>query len=177
MANKNFPRGFAPYNPDGRQVRKQVYKAGTTTNIGVGDVVALATNGRIHRMATTTGTARIIGIAATSVNAGVAPASTTAADIWVYDDPDQLFECQDDGVGATPAQASVGATAPLVLGSPNTTTGKSIQQLDISGLGTTALQPLQIVGFIQGPDRAIDKNASIIVRLNRHLYKTGSAGI
>jgi hypothetical protein len=177
MANKDFARGFAPYNPDGNPPRKQVYKAGTTTNIGAGDIVALATNGRIHKIGTTTGSAKIIGVAANFVNASVSPASVTPADVWVYDDPDQLFECQDDGAAATPAQASVGATYPVVLGSPNTTTGKSIQELDISGVGTTSLQALQLVGFIQGPDKAIDKNASCIVRLNRHLYKQGSVGI
>lgn len=177
MANLDAPRGLRPVRGTGdSSPRMNVYKAGTTTSIGRGDVVALATNGRIHRVATTTGAATIIGVAAT-YNATPVAGVTEPVDVWVYDDPTQLFEIQDDGAGATPAQSSVGATFPLVLGTPSTTTGQSIQELDISAPGTTSGDPLLLVGFITGPGRDIDKNASCIVRLNRHLFKTGSAGI
>jgi hypothetical protein len=177
MANTDNPRGLRPVrgNNDGGP-RVTLYPGGTTTSIGRGDVVALATNGRVHRIATTTGSARIIGVAQNYV-AAPATGVTTAPDVYVYDDPSQLFEIQDDGAAATPAQSSIGATYPLVLGTPNTTTGSSIQELDISAPGTTSTDPLLAVGFVQGQGREIGKNACFIVRLNRHLFKTGSAGI
>jgi hypothetical protein len=177
MANIDAPRGLRPLNGNGgSSPRLRKYKAGTTTNIGRGDVVAIASNGRAHRVATTTGSDLIVGVAATYV---ATPASgvTTPPDVWVYDDPDQLFVIQDDGAGATPAQASLGATYPLVLGSPNTTTGQSIQELDISAPGAAATDPLLAVDFLTGPAMEIGANANMIVRLNRHLYKTGATGV
>lgn len=176
MANTDNASGLKPWNGNGVPPRLRVYKGGTTTSIGRGDVVALATNGRVHRVATTTGSATIVGVAANYV---AAPASgvTTPPDVWVYDDPNQDFVIQDDGDGATPSQATVGATFPLILGTPNTVTGSSIQELDISAPGTTSGDPLLATGFIEGPGHEIGKYAKIIVRLNRHLYKTGSAGI
>jgi hypothetical protein len=178
MANTDNPRGLRPIrgNNEGGP-RLTLYKGGTTTSIGRGDVVALATNGRVHRVATTTASGAVIGVAANYVAAPAAGVTATP-DVWVYDDPAQLFEIQDDGAGATPAQAIVGATFPLVLGTPNTTTGSSIQELDISAPGTAATDPLHVVGFVEGVNRdASAKYASIIVRLNRHLFMTGSAGI
>ena len=176
MANSDAPNGSKPWNGNGVPPRLRLYKGGTTTSIGQGDIVALATNGRVHRIATTTGSARIVGVAAHYV---AAPASgvTTAPDVWVYDDPEQIFVIQDDGAAATPAQASVGATAPVVLGTPNTTTGRSIQELDISGLGTSTIDVFVVLGFLEGPSFEIGKNAKMLVRLNRHLLKIGSAGI
>lgn len=177
MANTDAPRGFRPYNGSGdAPPRMRVYKAGTTTSIGRGDIVALAANGRIHRIATTTGSAAIVGVAAT-YNATPVAGVTTPADVWVYDDPGQIFECQDDGASATPAQANVGSTFVVVLGTPTAATGQSIQELDASSTGVAATDPLVVVGFQEGPGREIGKYASTLVRLNRHLYMTGSAGI
>lgn len=177
MANNDAPVGLCPWNGDnGGSPRMRLYKGGTTTSIGQGDVVALATNGRVHRVATTTASTKVVGVAAAYV-AAPAAGVTTPPDVWVYDDPNQLFVIQDDGASGTPAQSSVGATAPLVLGTPNTTTGKSIQELDISNLGVSSIQPLLVVGFLEGPGFEIGKNAKIIVRLNRHLMRAGSLGI
>lgn len=177
MANTDAPRGLKPRNGyGGLSPRVRKYKAGTTTNIGRGDVVAIAANGRIHRVATTTGSDLIVGVAAT-YNATPASGVTTPADVYVYDDPNQEFVIQDDGASATPAQASLGATYPLVLGTPNTTTGQSIQELDISAPGAAATDPLLAVEFVQGPGFEIGKYANIVVRLNRHLYKTGTTGV
>jgi hypothetical protein len=176
MANVDAPRGLRPlHGYGGLGPRMKKYKAGTTTTIGRGDVVAIAANGRIHRVATTTGSDLIVGVAATA-NVSV-PAGDNPADVWVYDDPNQLFTIQDDGAGATPAQASLGATYPLVLGTPNTTTGQSIQELDISAPGAASTDTLLAVDFVTGPALEIGKYATIIVRLNRHLYKTGTTGV
>lgn len=178
MANTDAPRGLRPISgPGGGSPLLIVRPAGTTTSIFRGDVVALATNGRVHRVATTTGSARIVGVAANFVLATSGVGATTAQDCWIYADPDQLFEIQDDGASATPAESSIGATYPLVIGAGNSTTGKSIFELDISAPGTTSLDPLLAVGFKEGPTYEIGKYATFLVKLNRHLFKSGSAGI
>ena len=174
MANTDAPMGLKPWagGSDGPP-RMRLYVGGSTTNIGRGDVVALAANGRIHRIVTTTGSAAIVGVAANYV----ATPTTNTPEVWVYDDPDQLFVVQDDGAAATPAQASVGATFAMILGAPNTTTGNSIQEIDASASGTTSTDPLIVLGFVQGAGFEIGKNAKHIVKLNRHLYRAGSAAI
>jgi hypothetical protein len=139
--------------------------------------VARATNGRVHRIATTTGSARIVGVAANYVNATSGTGATTAQDVWVYDDPNQLFEIQDDGAAATPARSDLGATFALIVGAGNTTTGQSIFEIDASASGTASTDPILAIDFKVGPTFEVGKNATWIVRLNRHLYRSASAGI
>lgn len=177
MANLDAPVGLAPWNGDqSGPPRLRLYKGGTTTSIGRGDVVAVASNGRVHRTATTTASDLVVGVSAQYVAAPAAGVTATP-DVWVYDDPNQVFVIQDDGAAATPAQASLFATYPLVLGTPNTTTGSSIQELDISGPGAAATDPLLAIGYVEGPDKDISKNAKFLVRLNRHVQKTGTTGV
>jgi len=177
MANVDAPRGLKPWNGNnGGPPRLRKYLGGTSTSIGKGDIVALAANGRIHRIVTTTGSANIIGVAANYV---AAPASgvTTPPEVWVYDDPHQLFTIQDDGDAATPSQAAVGATFALILAAPNTTTGQSKVEIDASAAGTATTDPVQVLGFVTGGGLEIGKYATHIVQLNRHLYRHRSAGI
>ena len=177
MANIDAPRGLVPHNGDnGNAPRMRLMKAGTTTSIGRGDIVALAANGRVHRIATTTGSAAIVGVAANYV-AAPAAGVTTPPDVWVYDDPHQTFVIQDDGEAATPAQSSVGSTFAMILGTPNTTTGSSIQEIDASATGVATTDPLVVMGFLEGPGHEIGKYAKHLVMLNRHIYRHRSAGI
>lgn len=175
MANTHNARGFVPIRGyGGNEPRLRRYKANVTTDIFRGDLVSLATAGTVFSTVTTTGSATVVGVAANRIKHGD---STTSQDIWVYDDPNQDFELQDDGAAATPSQASVGATAVLIMTTGNTTTGISKQELDASGLGVAATDAVIIEGFKTGPTFTIGKYASHIVRINRHLWKTSSAGI
>lgn len=178
MANTDAPRGLRPWNAvGGGSPRLSKYSAGTTTNILRGEVVALATNGRLHTIATTTGSANIIGVAANAIIVTQGTNGTSPADIYVYDDPYQEFTIQDDGAGATPAQASLGATYPLVLTAGSTVTGQGGMELDISAPGTATTDPLLAVRYLTGGPLEIAKFATFVVRLNRHILKSGSAGI
>lgn len=177
MANVDQPNGFRPVQKGNSAPQLRRYLAGTTTSIFRGDVVALATNGRVHRIATTTGSARIIGVAANYVNATSGTGATTAQEVWVYDDPDQEFIVQDDGAAATPARTAIGSTYALIVGAGNSTTGQSIFEVDASAAGTTSTDPVIVKGFLEGGAYEIGKNSKMIVTLNRHLYKKGSAGI
>lgn len=177
MANVDQANGFRPVQQGNSSPKIKRYLAGTTTSIFRGDVVALATNGRVHRIATTTGSARIIGVAANYVNATSAPGSTTAQEVWVYDDPNQEFVGQDDGAGITPARTAIGQTFALIIGAGNSTTGQSIFEVDASASGTTSTDAVIVTGVLEGGAYEIGKYMKTIVKLNRHLYKVGSAGI
>lgn len=174
MANTDNPRGLTPYSPTGETVRCRKYKGSTTTDIFRGDVLACNASGVVHAIVTTTGSAAIVGVAANHIDAS---ASTSSQDVYVYDDPNQLFLIQDDGASATPAQTSVGSTFVLIVTTGDTVTGQSKMELDASSTGVTSTDPVQVQGFITGPTLAIGKYATHIVALNRHLYKKGSAGI
>jgi hypothetical protein len=134
----------------------------------------LTADGTVKTITTTTGAATVIGVAQNHIDAS---AQATSQDVWVYDDPDQEFEVQDDGEGATPSQAVVGSTFALILTTGNTATGLSKHEIDASAVGQSATDAVLVQGFKAGPAWSIGKNAPHIVRLNQHLWKTGSAGI
>lgn len=175
MANVHNPRGFHPIRGSGGgEPRMRRYKANVTTDIFQGDIVQLLAAGTVKTIVTTTGNDKVLGVAANRIKHGD---STTAQDIWVYDDPVQEFETTDDGAAATPSQISVGAGMALILTTGNTTTGMSKQELDASAEGTGATKPVLIEGFKTGPSFEIGKYATEIVKLNRHIWKSGSAGV
>ncbi len=121
-----------------------------------------------------TSVATALGVAANRIKHGD---SASAQDIWVYDDPDQEFEITDDGVAGTLSAANVGATFAMILTTGNTTTGQSKHELDTSSTSASAAEAVLLEGFKTGPSFLIGKYASAIVKLNRHIWKTGSAGI
>src|SRR5688500_3240587 len=126
MANVDNPRGFKVLRgSNGGEPRMRAYKSNVTTDVFQGDVVQMTANGTIAAITTTTGTGAIVVVAANAIDASD---SGTNQDIWVYDDPDQEFEVQDDGAAATLSQASVGSTFALLVTTGNTTTGLSKQE-------------------------------------------------
>ena len=106
--------------------------------------------------------------------AGTVTQGTVAAEIKVYDDPDQLFIVQADGAAD---QTSVGANAPMVgNANGNTTNGMSSMELDFSGLGA-ADEQLRVIGIVQAPNNTAGlTNVDLVVRINDHAY-TNLAGI
>jgi len=90
----------------------------------------------------------------------------------VLDDPSQMFILQNDG---TSAQANYGKNADIVVGTGNTVTGLSANELDTSTIANTAALNLKIIGLWDVPNNAIGANAVVVVKINEHLY--GSAGV
>ena len=90
----------------------------------------------------------------------------------VLDDPSQMFILQNDG---TSAQANYGKNADIVVGTGNTVTGLSANELDTSSIANTAALNLKIIGLWDVPNNAIGANAVVVVKINEHLY--GSAGV
>ena len=90
----------------------------------------------------------------------------------VLDDPSQMFILQNDG---TSAQANYGKNADIVVGTGNTVTGLSANELDTSTIANTAALNLKIIGLWDVPNNAIGANAVVVVKINEHLYGSAPA--
>jgi hypothetical protein len=97
------------------------------------------------------------------------PASQLA-EVFVYDDPYQMFEVQGDGASA---QTDISNHADLSVVAGSTITGVSKSELDSSDIGTG--NNLRIVGFSkkEGRDTVGTNGANVVynVLINEHKYK------
>ena len=89
----------------------------------------------------------------------------------VNDDPDTIFEVQEDSVGAATAAVDVGENADIIYAAGSTTTGISGVMLDSSDHKTATAQ-LRILGFVQRPDNIIGSKAKLLVLINEHELKS-----
>lgn len=154
MANINNPRGFSPVNPI---LRMRYYTKGTATAMYPGDIVSLATDGKVYLRAS-----------GNTTLAGVVVGYKTATDtsVLLYDHPDQQYYIRDDGVSGTLSQASIGNGFNIVMTTGNATFLKSAQALDTNtGSGTTsATLQVKLLGF--HPDDTVGKYVRCRVRIN-----------
>lgn len=193
MANPNTPYGLRPYSdmsgkPYNGAVRTYYVPAGNATALYLGDPVNLVSNSAdangvpAVEIATAGSGNQVLGaFLGMSNNAGSAiitvqwttpvylPAST-AAYIYVSDDPFLLYAIQEDSVGGAMAAGAGGGNANLVAGSGNTVTGQSGWQLDSSTLshtGSDTTLQLRVIQALQEIDNAIGTNAKWLVKLNQ----------
>jgi hypothetical protein len=106
------------------------------------------------------------------------PGSIAASDImaFVIDSPDQVYKIDSDGAFAV---ADIFKNFQVTNVSGNTVTGTSEVQLDYSNSGiqiTVALQAIDISQDV-GNNEAGAVNVDVLVRINNHFYKTGTAGL
>ena len=103
------------------------------------------------------------GAQAVGVCVGVKPVSadstrycvaSTLRTIYVADDPDLIFEIQEDAVGGAIALASVGLNANQTAESGNTTTGQSTVELDSSDVATDTTGQFRIHRLVEKPNIA-----------------------
>lgn len=104
-------------------------------------------------------------------------AASTAQYVNVCDDPDILFEIQEDAVGGALAVASLGLNADLIAGTGSTATGLSGFMLDTSTAATTNTLQLKIERFVPRADNEVSANAKVEVSINTHTNAQPSAGI
>lgn len=119
----------------------------------------------------------IVGFAASVSNLSnqYNPASTERVAL-VCDDPDVIFEIQEDGVGATLAAVDMGLNADLVYTHAGSTyTGQSGAELDISTKATTNTLQLKILRLVNRTDVELGANGKLEVMINLHTqrYTTG----
>ena len=106
------------------------------------------------------------------------PASTNASDIiaFVIDGPDTVFEI-DANASFVVADLFQNYSVTNVSGS--TLSGISQVQLDVSTSGTASTFVVQAIDISQDPLNSdlTASNANIMVRINNHFYKAGTAGL
>lgn len=200
MANANVPRGLIPARYFSGGVWNggaNIYyiPSGYSSNVFIGDpVVMLHTqndaNGIPGVNLASAGAANVVlGSVIGIVNGGNPPitvlqnlpiyhAGSTAQYILVADDPNLMFEIQDDGTGSTLNQWPGGNTN-LVSGAGSTVTGYSGWQM--SGTVTftgDATKQLKVLRLLDQADNAQPPtaNAKWLVKINQHQLANGVAG-
>lgn len=189
MANADIPRGLnpvryvsgAPYN--GAANRYCIPAGDTDAAVYIGGLVKLAGSADANGVATVTGNVAsgdavlgvVVGVEPVTADSTIYRANSTLRYVHVADDPNLLFEVQEDGAIAATA---VGGTCELTgFTSGSTFTGYSAIELDSSEVGADAADDVLIVGLVQRADNAIGTNGKWLVRLNNHQIVDGSAGI
>jgi hypothetical protein len=97
------------------------------------------------------------------------PAST-AQYILVADDPDLVFEMQEDSVGGSIAMATAGTkNVDMVAGAGSTATGYSGWMIDSSTIATGNTLQLRLLRGVERPDNTMASSyAKWLVRINLH---------
>jgi hypothetical protein len=183
MANANVATGLRPVRhrngaPYNGATNTYCIDSGDTTAAYIGDAVksaggadALGVPTVIQAAAGDTLRGVIVSVRpVTSASTPYREASTTRY-VQVADDPDLVFEIQEDAVGGALAATEVGENADLVVAAGSAYTGRSGMQLDSSDHKTATAQ-LRILGFVQRPDNAIGANAKVLVSINEHELKS-----
>lgn len=194
MPNGNAPRGLAPVRylsggPYNGAVNRYYVAAGDATAIYPGQLVKFAGSADDNGVASVTGNVAtgdtVVGVMISPAISDVGTnmltyrAASTAGYILVCDDPNVVFEIQEDSVGGALAVTAVGNVADLIgFTSGSTFTGSSSMQIDSStasalGDGT---QDVLLVGAVQRADNEIGANAKWLVRLNNHAFVDGNVG-
>ena len=161
MANLDNPHGFRPVKTlHGGPPRLTLYKfSGEATAIYPGDLVVLEADGKV---AVITGSTEepLLGVAANHVAASAAEDT----DVWVYDDPQQTFEAQHDGVSV---DDDVGDLRDPVATAGDAT--RLLSQMEIDTNGTTT-NSLQLLALVAAPDNAEGANARYEVKIAKHHF-------
>ncbi len=183
MATTAAPYGLRPVNLIGGQPyagSTRMFKIANAyaANIFYGQPVASNGNGFIQADTSTTALAAtgvvgiFLGCTYTDPNLRIKvfkqywPTGTIATDAeaYVVDDPDVVMQAQADG---QVAQTALGANIALGTSAGSTFTGNATTPVTASSVNTTATLPLRIVGFVDGPDSAVnDAFTDILVKWN-----------
>lgn len=157
----------APFGavPEGETMRIRPYnKDAAAVRIFPGDFVTLEADGNV---AVAAAGDRLLGVAAMN-----SAASTANANFLVFDDPDQLFAVQADDGGTALAQTNVGNNCDILATTGDTTTNRSLHEIDQSTAGTVTAQ-LKLVGLHPIED-AFGANRKYVVKIAEHIYGSGS---
>lgn len=92
---------------------------------------------------------------------------STAAYVFVVDDPFVVFEIQEDSVGNNMDADMLGLQTDIVVGTGSTSTGKSAMELDSSDTAT-ALGQCKLLRVIDREDNALGTNCKWEVLIVEH---------
>lgn len=212
MANTNLVNGFRPvkYLSGAKwngQARPYVIAAGDGTATFIGDFVKLAggldeaTGLPTVVQATASGAVvgAIVGMepdfgdamgsswfmfkGSVDLDVPIYRRASTRRVVWVADDPNLLFEGQEDGDSDPLEEEDISLNVDFIVGSGSTTTGASGMQIDSSSHSATATVPLKLMEVVRRVDNEWVTNGQAytrwIVKINNHQYGsgTGTAGV
>lgn len=195
MANSNAPRGFVPvqYIYGASYTGKvNMYLCPSTdgTAVFVGDMVksggtagaaGVMVNGQdVEGLSTIAVCAA--GDTMRGVVVGFLPlqsdltvkhrAASTNRIALVADDPNLIFEVQEDSVGNNIAATQVGNNFDLAYTAGSATTGLSGAMLDSSDSSGTSTAGFRLLGLSKRPDNAIGTYGKWLVMINEHELKS-----
>ena len=197
MANTDIPNGLTPVRYQGSACNTgaaNLYYIPATDNtaVYVGGLVKLAGSADAEGVPSVTGNVAtsnvvvgvvasfdpVLGAGANGRDSTVYRAASTERYVYVYDDPNMLFEVQDDA-SATLAATNMGNVADLTgFTSGSTATGRSAIEISATtATDTYTDHDVQIVGFVRRPDNEIGDHAKWIVRLANHQYVDGPTAV
>ena len=188
MANLDAPRGFKPIkhlngSPWNGKANIYYIPATDSTATFIGDAVKSAgsadATGKFPSVAQAAAGDSIRGVI---VGFGTTPhmmanpdnlamkyrAASTAMYCMVVDDPQVIFEIQEDSVGNSITAAMVGLSTNVVVGTGSTTTGKSAMELDSSDTGTDTAGQCRILRLVDREDNALGDHAKWEVLIGEH---------
>ena len=188
MANNDTPFGFKPVkNLNGApwNGKANVYYIPSTDNTAVfiGDAVKGAGSaddtGKYPTVTQATAGAAVIGVVIgfgdnpytmthpDTPNRNYRPAAT-AMYAFVVDDPQVIFEVQEDSTGNSITAAMVGLSTNFIVGSGSTTTGKSAMELDSSDTATDTAGNCRILRLANREDNELGNYAKWEVLFGEH---------
>ena len=201
MANVNQPKGFVPSryqnaNPYTGAANLYCVPSSDGTQINVGDPVSTVAGGDangIPYVTKATGTAGPRGVVVGVLPAGynnpslvgvnldltiqnIPATKTKAYYILVADDPDILFEVQDDGLSAL-TNTSCNKNASFTVANPTSPGQNSASVLSTASVGTVNTLNLKLVGLVQKPSNAFGVNALWLVKWNLHEFNSPTVGV
>lgn len=183
MANLDRPHGFDPVRylsgvPYNGSVRR--YKKEASTIIAKGDAVVITGTAEattaiplVDRAAAGSGTITGVVIAIDPLTTDLSKTHLAAADtgyVLVADNPELLFQVQEDGDTDPIAITDVGEGCDIIVADANTTLGLSVMELNSDNAGTG--DQVQIMELAQMADNALGAYAEWIVRINEHTYNS-----
>jgi len=177
MANVNAPNGLVPIRTlDGSCITTSRYKLATANSaIGIGDLVVIASTGRVNRGAAGAAAGTVVGVAAQKASASDGSnANTFKNDILVYDNPMIVYQGQIGTAGSGTAQTAVGLNIDIADASPSV--GVSQQTLDGSTAAVTATLPFKILRLYSAVDNAFGANNRLEVCFNKSITLGGGDG-
>lgn len=107
--------------------------------------------------------------------------ASTSRIALVVDDPQAVFEMQEDADTTPLAAADIGLNIQFTTTTGSATTGISAEELDSTSKAATTTHPLRLLGLAKRPNNAFNTagagsdNARFLVRFNVHVFK-GSSG-
>lgn len=188
MANVDRPFGFKPVRylsgaPYTGAVRR--YKKEASTIVGIGDPVVLTGSSEavtgiplVDRAAAGSGTITGVVVAIDPIRGSLEKQYLAAADqayVLVADQPDLLFEIQEDSDSSNIAITDVGEGCDIVVANADTDSGISQVELDSSNAGTG--DQCRIMELVQREDNELGANAKWLVMINEHSYRAAQTMI